>query len=569
MQNKILSLLLSSLQKLQIENKNIFLETPENPQHGDYSCNIAMQLVKELKKNPRQIAQEIIENIPENTVIEKTEIAGPGFINFFLAEEFCKEEFLKFSPEKKQENPHPKKILIDFSSPNIAKPLHVGHLRSTIIGDSLQRIFRHLGHSVTADNFLGDWGTAFGKLVVAIEKWGDMEQIKENPIPELIQLYKKFSTEAKENENLDDEAREAFRKIEQDEDTQSQHYKKLWKWIVEVTLTQLNSFYQELDIHFDQFQGESFYVPFNDSTIAKVESVGEISEGALVVKFPNPNNPEKELMPPILFRRSDGATLYQTRDLSKILYYQEKNFDELLYVVAHEQQLHFKQLFETAKKLDVQGHLEHISFGLVLGADGKKFSTRKGNGVGLEEVFDEAKERVEKIIEQRGKIADLSKEEKQTLIKDIAYGSIKFNDLSQNRTTDIVFNWEKMLSFEGFSAPFLQYSHARAKSILRKSEEKEMKDLPSLSNEETLLVKKIIQFPEIVAKAGNSKKPNIIAEYLFQLAKSFNTFYHHCPILKEDIAENTKNTRLFLTKKFAQTLKTGLNLLGINVPEKM
>lgn len=563
MRSSLVALLSDALSQCSLPIDAVDLDVPENSQFGDFSCNIAMKLSKKAGKPPRVLAQEIIDAIPANKIIEKTEIAGPGFINFFLKNDFVIDSFLQFSPEKPIANKNPKKICVEFSSPNVAKPLHFGHLRSTVIGDSLAKILEHSGNIVIRENFLGDWGTGFGKLVVAMEKWGDIDTIKQNPIAELGVLYQRFAVEAKENEELEDEAREAFRKLEIEND---QSIRQKWEWIRAVSIEQVQKFYNFLNIpEFDWTFGESFYATLTDDVLQKIEKIGEISEGALVVKFLNDVGEEE--MPLILFRRADGATLYQTRDVAHMLYCASQNIDEFITVVANEQSLHFQQVFTTAKRLGCLMRCEHVAFGMVLGADGKKFSTRKGNGVGLEEVFEEAKEKISGIISDR--VSGFTEEEKTNLIEQIAVGAIKFNDLSQNRNTDIVFNWEKILSFEGFSGPFLQYSYARAKSILRKEE---IHCRLQMTNEELLeelpLMKKMLEFSYIIQMAGDARRPNILAEYLFQLSKLFNGYYQNTPILKVE-SEDLKNARLFVVSAFAKTLKTGLLLLGISAPESM
>lgn len=546
-----------------IDSALITLDIPENPAFGDFSCNIAMKTAKSLGKNPRAFAQEIIDSLPADTIIEKTEIAGPGFINFFIKPNAVAQSFLAFCPENPIRNENPKKICVEFSSPNVAKPLHFGHLRTTIIGDSIARILSYLGHTVIRENFWGDWGTGFGKLVVALEKWGDMKKIEQSPIEELVLLYKKFIEEAEKNPALDDEAREAFRKMEMEDD---ETILREWKWIRAVSIEQVQKFYDYLHIPpFDWSLGESFYASFNTPTLEKIETIGEISEGALVVRFVKEDGEDR--MPLILFRRADGATLYQTRDVSHLLYCESQGIDEFITVVANEQSLHFAQIFDTVKRLGCTMQCEHVSFGLVLGADGKKFSTRRGNGVGLEEVFDEAKEKIEGIISDR--VSDFSEQEKAELIEQIAIGAIKFNDLSQNRNTDIVFHWDKILSFEGFSGPFLQYSYARAKSILQKSDHPIVFPASYIpEGDELLLIKKILEFPEMVSLAGSSRRPNVLAEYLFQMAKQFNAFYQNNSILKAETDEIIRS-RLYMVEKFSKTLKTGLSLLGIAAPEKM
>ena len=536
---------------------------PESEEHGDYASNIALQMAKSLRLPPRTVAERIQRAIPHSSILEKIEIAGAGFLNFFLKTEVLLPALQQFNPEEALLPPKKERICIDFSHPNIAKPLHFGHLRSTIIGESLRRIFLYAGHDVFGDNFLGNWGTQFGKLVVAIRKWGNMEQIAKNPTEELVSLYRKFHDEVEHNPELEKEGAEEFRKMEVEGNEENL---KLWKWIVEVSLEELQKFYDRLDVHFDAIRGEQFYEQFLPTTLQKIETIGEVSQGALIVRFPKEGSPEQEEMPVMLFRRSDGATLYQTRDLARILYYQDQHFDDLLYVVSNEQGLHFRQVFETARKLGVETRLEHISFGLVRLKEGK-MSTRKGNVVGLEEVFSEAIARVKEILSER--VMNLSEEERNVLAENIAIGAIKFNDLCQNRTTDIIFDWEKMLSFEGYSGPFLQYSYARAKSILRKTPELgEFLAESSLEIFERRLAKKVLDFPLAVEMAAETRRPNLIAQYLFELAQIFNGFYQNLPILKASSVEE-KNRRLFLVQKTSLVLAKGLDLLGIVAPEEM
>jgi arginyl-tRNA synthetase len=538
------------------------LTIPEFEDHGDYSTNVALQMAKKLQLSPRIVAERIQRAFPVSSVVEKIEIAGPGFLNFFIKSDALLPALQKFDtdvllvPEKKE------KICIDFSSPNIAKPLHFGNLRSTIIGESMRRILIHAGHHVFGDNFLGNWGTQFGKLIVAVRKWGDMEQIAKNPTEELVALYRKFHDEVERNPELEKEGAEEFRKMEVEGDKENL---TLWKWIVDISLEELQKFYDRLGVYFDAIRGEQFYEQFLPSTLQKIETIGEISEGALIVRFPKEENEEEEIMTPLVFRRSDGATLYQTRDMAKILFYEAQGFERMLYVVGNEQSLHFRQIFETARKLGVKMEFDHISFGLVRLKDGK-MSARKGNVITTEEVFSEAISRVQNILSER--VINLSQSQRDLLAENIAIGAIKFNDLCQNRATDIIFDWEKMLSFEGYSGPFLQYSYARAKSILRKAETiGEFSFDGELEVFERRLVKKILDFPLAVHMAAETRRPNLIAQYLFELAQIFNGFYQNLPILKA--SENDRNKRLFLVQKTSLVLAKGLYLLGIVAPEEM
>ncbi len=553
--------LTTTLVKLKFPEKEIHFEYPKEESHGDYATNIAFQLSKELGSSPLEIAEKIVKIFPKIPGIEYIQVAAPGFINFSLSEEYITDALKNFNAQKKIDSGKEIKICIDSSHPNIAKPLHFGHLRSTILGESLARIFRYTGGEVLQDNFLGDWGTQFGKLVVAIHKWGDRESIDKNPIKELTKLYQKFHKEVEDDPELEKQGAEEFRKMEIDRDEENL---TLWKWIVDESMKEVQVFYDLMDAHFDCIRGESFWEPRQAETLKlmqekKVSTEGE--GGALVVHFP-----EKTKLPTMIYRRSDGATLYQTRDLTRILYYDKEGYTVLSHIVANDQFMHFKRVFETAKMLGVTAKCEHIDFGLVRLPEGK-LSTRKGVTINLMEIFDEAKKRVRTSLDERG--TDFSEEEKNELVKMIAIGAIKFNDLSQNRTTDITFDWERMLSFEGFSAPFLQYAYARARSILRKKEAQEQssQNFKITHPAERRLAKTILDFHQNVLLAAEKRMPHFIAEYVYELASTFNNFYGECPILQA--GEDERNSRLFLTTQMCETLQQGLFLLGIGVPEKM
>jgi arginyl-tRNA synthetase len=457
-------------------------------------------------------------------------------------------------------------VCIDYSHPNIAKPLHFGHFRSTVIGESLVRILRHAGAKVLADNYLGDFGTQFGKLIVAIQRWGDEEVIRQDPINELVKLYQKIHEEIKTNPELEDQGREEFRKIEQDRDPDNI---RLWEWIVKVSYEQLEKFYQRLDINFDVIRGESEWEKYIPEVLQLMKERGVIKKdnGAYLAFFA-----EETKLPPMIYQRSDGASLYQTRDIARIYYHeQEGKYNHLLYVVDEGQSLHFRQLKETARLLGFKIKITQAPFGFVLGEDNKKLSTRGGTSLGVDFVLDEAEERVAKILEEKQVQTknNLSSEELAKLKKIIAIGAVKFNDLGQNRIRSITFNWEKILSFEGYSAPFLQYSYARAQSILRKNNEDicHVSEIVLTEEKEIFLVKKILHFPEIIQDAALNFKPHILAEYLYELAQDFNRFYAAVSVLNAE--GNTKKSRLLLVQKTAEVLKEGLYLLGIEVPEKM
>ncbi|MCT4592489.1 MAG: arginine--tRNA ligase [Candidatus Gracilibacteria bacterium] len=538
--------------------EEVFLSLEKDAARGDYATSIALKKAKELKKNPREIAQDFIDKFPKNDFIERIDVAGAGFINFFLKPEAVQKELVRFNPEESFDYLKDDKVCIDFSHPNIAKPLHFGHFRSTVIGESFVRILRHSGADVLADNYLGDWGTQFGKLIVAIRNWGDAEAIKADPIGELVRLYRRFHDEAEKNPELEKQGAEEFRKMEQEKNEENL---REWRWIIDVSLAHLQKFYDRIDANFDVIRGESYWEKYISESLKELKDkkVAKIDQGALVAFFG-----DESKLPPMIYRRSDGASLYQTRDIARIRYYENEDIDHLIYVVGSDQKLHFRQLIETAKMLGYKTKITHATFGMIRLPEGK-MSTRKGRVIELDEVLDEAENRACTILKERG--VDFPDDELDILKTQIAMGAIKFNDLSQNRTHDIMFDWDKMLSFEGFSAPFLQYSHARARSILRKAEGVDIK-IGRLENEyEIELAKKILNFEQAVLLSADTLKPNLLAEYLFELAGVFNRFYGNLNVLNADDIE--KSQRLYLIDVFTRTLKKGLSLLGIESPERM
>jgi arginyl-tRNA synthetase len=575
--------------------EEIKIEYPRDLSHGDYACSIAMKLSKTLGQNPMEIAEKITSNISPLQFVGNIEVVQPGFINVRLSSEFLTTQVNEI-PQKKAlidtKIGQNKTIVIDYSSPNIAKPLGVHHLLSTVIGQAIYNIYNALGYKTIGVNHLGDWGTQFGKLIYAYKTWGDKKTIEKDPIPELLKLYVKFHDEAEKAPEIEDKARLEFKKLEQGDEENT----KLWEWFKELSMLDLKATYEKLGIKFDEYIGESF---FNDKMAPVIEEGKEKGVfvegegGALIVKF------EDENMPPYLVQKSDGATLYSLRDLATIKYrLQTWNPEQLLYVVDSAQSLHFKQLFETAKMLGYNhAKFEHISFGRMSLPD-KSMSTRKGNVVLLEEVLKDGLEKAREIVKEKSK--DLKKKEQEKVAEQVAIGAIKYNILSQNRTTDIVFDWDKMLSIEGNSAPYLQYTYARAESILRKNDQnkpkkekkKPVKDEPTenqidlfqaieiaedkevngaapLENEHELEVARLLpKFGEILLFAAEEYKPNLFSNYLYELAHAFNGFYNAVPVLHTENVE-LKEVRLNLCKAVSRTLKQGLHILGIEVPERM
>ena len=542
---------------------NVELNIATNEKFGDYQCNFAMINSKIIGDNPRNIAENIKNNFPYGAVVEKLEVAGPGFINIFLSNKFLSETINKIGEKYDFSFLNTKgDVVIDFSSPNIAKRMHIGHLRSTIIGESISRIYKYLGYNVVADNHIGDWGTQFGKLIVGYRKWLNQEAYKTNPIEELERVYVKFSDEADENPALEDEARAELKKLQDGEEENT----KLWKEFIEASLQEYNKLYKRLDIHFDTYYGESFYNDMMGDVLKELvdKNIAKDDQGAKVVFF----NEEDNLYPCIV-QKKDGAYLYSTSDIATIKF-RKNTYDvnKLIYLTDSRQQDHFKQVFKITDMLDWNIEKYHIWFGIIRFADAI-LSTRKGNIIKLEELLDEAHTRAYNIVNEKN--SSLSEEEKQNIAEIVGTSSVKYADLSQNKQSDIMFEWDKILSFEGNTAPYLLYTYARIQSILRKVEEQgfDLKDieLNLTNNFERNLANHLLNLPISVLKSAETFKPNLIADYLYELSKKLNTFYNNCPILNQE--ENILKTRALLIKKTGEVLKEGLALLGISVLNKM
>ncbi|MEG0730107.1 MAG: arginine--tRNA ligase, partial [Cetobacterium sp.] len=515
--------------------------------------------------NPRVIAETIVNNLVENDLIDKLEIAGPGFLNIFLKDEYLGDFVKKISKEKYEfpELNTDGEVIIDYSSPNIAKRMHIGLLRSTIIGDSIKRIYKYLGYSVVADNHIGDWGTQFGKLIIGYRNWLDKDAYAAGPIEELERVYVEFSRQSEENPELEDQAREELRKLQNGDE---ENY-RLWQEFIKVSLDEYNKLYSRMGINFDTYYGESFYHDLMPSVVEELVEKGIAVEdqGAKVVFFK-----EEDKLNPTIIQKKDGAFLYATSDIATVKFRKENyNINKLIYVTDERQQDHFKQFFKITDMLGWDVEKQHIWFGIMRFADGV-FSTRKGNVIRLEELIDEGKRRALEVVQEKN--PTLSADEKDNIAEVVSLGAIKYADLSQNRQSPVIFEWDKVLSFEGNTAPYLQYSYARIKSILRRgeSEGKIVKADANISfNDKTerALAHHLTQFPTVVLKAAESCRPNLITDYLFELSKKFNSFYNACPILNQE--ENVLNSRLILASSTADVLKEGLNLLGIDTLERM
>ena len=540
-------------------------ETPREKGRGDVTTTFALQLAKELGLQPREIAQALADGLAKTkNIIEAIEVAGPGYVNVTLKPAVLLKALLEtkrvHAPLKAKSKKNP--VIVEYSQPNIAKPLGAHHIIGTVIGESLANLYEHGGFPVIRWNYIGDWGTQFGKLAVAFEKWGTKEPA-DCTLDDLLELYVRFHNEAESDPALEEEGRKAFLKLEQGD----KNLRAFWSDIVSVTKKSLAGIYERLHIEFDLDLGESFYEDKMQPVIEegkkkKVFVPGE--GGALIVQFP-----EESKLPPYLIVKGDGATLYSTRDLAQMRYrIDEYHPSAILICTDVAQQLHFQQLVATCRMLDWDlPEFENVLFGRMRFSDGK-MSTRKGTVLKLEHVLDEAVERARAIIKERGE--SIQTDDAEDLAEMMGTGALVYGILSQNRKMDIVFDWDKMLSFEGNSAPYLQYTHARARSVLRKADEG-APDLPktidAFSPKERSLVALLLQFPATLDDARATHMPHKLATYLYELCQEFNGFYGSEPILK---AEGTQRSlRLALTSFTATVLKTGAELLTLRVPERM
>lgn len=546
----------------EVETSDIvdLIEVPPSEDMGDFAFP-TFSLAKVLRKAPNKIAEEIKGNL-HSTLFEKIEIKGP-YINFFinkpllnkmvLDEIVAKEEDYGKSNMGKDEN-----VVIDFSSPNIAKAFHIGHLRSTVIGNAIRNIFDYLGYNTIAVNHLGDYGTQFGMLITAYKLWGDEEKVKENPIPELLKLYVRINKEAEENEKLREESRKWFKKLEE----KDEEALRLWNFFRDESLKEFNRVYDMLGIEFDSFAGEAFYSDKMEPVVEELEEKNllEESDNAIIVDL------EKYDMPPMLIKKSDGSTLYTTRDLAAAIYRKNKyDFNENIYVVGNQQRLHFNQLFKVLELMgkDWVDDCVHVPFGMVSLPEGT-MSTRRGNVIYLEDVLLTAIDKTKKIIEDR----DI--ENKEELAADIGIGAVVFQELFNDRNKDYVFDWDKLLSFEGETGPYVQYTHARLSSLLEKGDfnpDIAIKDELLELEEEYKILKSIYEFGDVIKDAKEKYQPFFITRHIVNLAQLFNKYYGNTSILVDD--EDLKNARLMLCYGVKTVIKNGLGILGIKAPEKM
>lgn len=553
----------SKIEDLSYDEIFQLIEIPPNKDMGDYAFP-CFKLAKVFRKAPNLIAQDIAESIDAEGDISKVTPMG-GYVNFFvnksqLAKTVINNVLTQKDDYGKSNIGEGKNIIVEFSSPNIAKPFHIGHIRTTVIGNAIYKLYASQGYNTIRINHLGDYGTQFGKLIVAFKKWGDKETVEKNPIKELLALYIKFHDVAKEQPELEEEARAWFVKLESGDE----EAKALWTWFREESLKEFDRVYKLMDIEFDSFAGESFYTDKMDSVIKDLEEKNLLKEsrGAKIVDL------EEYGMPPALIQKNDGSTLYMTRDLAAAIYRKNTyDFDKCIYVVASQQNLHFQQWFKVIELMgyDWYDNLEHVNFGMV-SLEGGTLSTRNGRVVFLEDVFNQAIQKTKEIIESKN--PDIENLEKT--VKDVGVGAVIFQELSNSRIKDYVFTWDKTLSFDGETGPYVQYTHARCCSVLRKAGEEVSADInyDLISDENSSEVLKLIgDFNKNILVALRKSEPHIITRFVLDLAQAFNKFYHDNPILVDDA--ETRKARLALVEATRQTIKNALALLGIHAPERM
>lgn len=538
-----------------------------DPRFGHYQTNVAMVLGKKNRVAPRDLARQIVRDLDVDDISEPPEVEGAGFINFRLTTRFLARGVAAMFGEERLGvgvAEQPGRIIIDFSSPNVAKPMHVGHIRSTILGDCLARVARFLGHEVMTDNHVGDWGTQFGKVIYGWKHFLDKEALEKNAIAELVRLYRTVNALEETDETVRRAAREELVKLQRGDAENME----IWRRAAGLSWREFQRLYELLGIRFDERLGESVYndaLPGLCDRLA-AEGVAEMSEGALCIFFrDDPVLSDK----PMIIRKSDGGFLYATTDLATVEYRVRRwNPSAIWYVVGSPQTLHFQQLSAAVRRMGVTAKLQHIAFGSILGEDRKIMRTRTGESVGLAELLEEAVDRARTIVTE--KRPDLNPPESEEIARTIGLGAVKYAELSQHRMTDYVFSWSKMLSFQGNTAPYLQNAYVRIRSIFRKLNgvfaAPEMLTLEA--PEERVLAAKLLQFGEIVPLVLEDFRPNLLANYLYDLAITFHAFYEACPVLKAEEVER-RDSRLVLCDVTGRVLGTGLGLLGIKSPERM
>jgi arginyl-tRNA synthetase len=537
-----------------------------NEQFGDCQCEAAMKLAKELKTNPRAVAQQFVDKAVLPEFVEKIEVAGPGFINIYLKTAALAGQLEAMQADAKTGLPNigqNRTVIIDYSSPNVAKPMHIGHIRSTVIGNALDRLYRALGYNVIADNHLGDWGTQFGLIILGYREFADAEALKTAPVEELERIYVKSYNLSKEDETWRDRAKAELVKLQQGD----KENRALWEKFVELTLGEFNRIYKRLDVSFDLYRGESFYNDRLAGTVELLQSKGLAteSEGALVCDL------EADGLNVAIVRKSDGGYNYTSTDIATVISRTEEfKPTEIIYVTDERQQLHFKQFFHICKKLGVETKLTHVWFGLMRLPEAT-FSTREGNVIKLEALLNEAEARALEVV--KASSPEMSEAQQKEVARAVGIGAIKYTDLSQNPQSLVTFTWEKALAMDGNSAPYLQYAYARIASVRDKYADKfpgkNPDSYPIVIGEEIerRLALKLTRFPSAVEAAAKLSRPSVLADYLYDLSQAYSSFYQNVPFLKAD--EGIRESRIRICALTAAILKKGLALLGIETPERI
>ena len=542
------------------------------PQFGDYQANGAMGAAKRLKTNPRELAAKILENLDLDGIADKLEIAGPGFINIYLSNDFLANSVAQ-SAVKLKKNANPQTVVVDYSSPNLAKEMHVGHLRSTIIGDSIARVLEYQGHKVVRQNHMGDWGTQFGMLIAELEQHlGEGEQAA-LALNDLEVFYQQSKKHFDEDPGFADTARAYVVKLQSGD----QHCRTLWQKFIDVSVAHNLEIYKELNVGLsrEHIMPESAYNNDLQNVLDDLTAQGLAveSDGAKVVFLEELADKNGDPSPMII-QKSGGGFLYATSDLAAMRHrVNNLHADRILYYIDARQSLHMKQVFTAARKAGYAAQtvsLEHHPFGTMMGKDGKPFKTRSGGTVKLADLLVEAVERAERLI--REKNTDLDDQEINLIARKVGIGAVKYADLSKTRTNDYIFDWDAMMSFEGNTAPYLQYAYTRIRSIFRKAgidPQSFSAEINIVEPQEKTLTMKLLQFEEIIDQVASEGYPHILCNYVYELASAFMSFYEQCPVLKDDVAKETQNSRLQLSKQTSETIAQGLDLLGIEVMEKM
>ncbi len=558
---------IAEVTNLDINELESYIEIPPNSDLGDYAFP-CFKLAKSLRKAPPMIANEIKENIKiDENIIEKIEIVG-GYLNIYINKETFVKNVLEEIAEKKEKYGtstigQGKNVVIDYSAPNIAKPFHIGHLRSTVIGGALYKIYNHLGYNSVGINYLGDWGLQFGKVMAGYDMWKDEYDFTQNEIQSILKIYIRFNQEEKENPELTEKARQYFKRLEDGEP----EVVETWQWIRKISLENYEKTYKLLNSKFDSYNGESYY---NDKMDVVVEELKEKnllkpSEGAQVVDL------EEYDMPPCIIITSAGTTIYATRDLASLKDRINKyDFEKAIYVVGNEQRLHFKQVFKVLELMGYEKYssrCEHVPFGLVVDKDGEKIGSRKGNSVFLEDILNEAIDKVRNIINEKNP----ELEDKEKIARKVGVGAIIFNDLSNSRIKDEIFDWDMLLNFQGETGPYMQYIYVRTNSLINKAGyTPNINDInfAKLSEKEAIeVIKLLYSFNDVLLNAADKNEPSILARYLINLAQAFSSFYNEYKIITED--KEVQDARLFLTYSVGNVLKIGAELLGMEMPNKM